>query len=114
MISCRSFMTNYAVWPGGICERRILGTPFRQQPWFTNFMVKLLDNDKPVLSLLKSNPFPDHPPKYVRAMMYDYEFSDAAARAATGAWWVRKPIGLLMQPVSIQQTKSPIEDSFRL
>ena len=43
-------------------------------PWFGNFLRRLLENDPSVLSLLAGNPFPDHPPKYVRAMLYDYRF----------------------------------------
>jgi hypothetical protein len=88
--------------------------PQDNQQWFVAFAVKLLQGEPRVLKLMANNPFSDHPPRYVRAVMYDYHFSDAATRAANGAWWVRQPIGLLMQPISIQQTKSPIEDSFKL
>jgi hypothetical protein len=42
-----------------------------------------------VTKLLKTNPFPDHPPKYVRAMVYDYHFTTSEERKATGNWWKR-------------------------
>jgi hypothetical protein len=46
-----------------------------------------------VLALLATNPFPDHPPRYVRATLWDYHFTDAADRRATGAWWRRRELG---------------------
>jgi Lipase maturation factor len=59
-------------------------------PWFRSFLRRLLENSPPVLSLLAVNPFPEHPPKYVRAMLYDYRFADPTTHAATGQWWVRQ------------------------
>ena len=75
---------------------------YEQHPWFVNFMAKLLENDKPVLGLLKSNPFPDQPPKFVRAELFEYRFSDPATRGRTGQWWVRKYAGGYFPPVSLQ------------
>jgi hypothetical protein len=46
-----------------------------------------------VLGLLATNPFPDHPPRYVRAVLYDYRFTDAAEKRQTGAWWRRRELG---------------------
>jgi len=62
----------------------------RANPWFQNLMLRLLEGSPPVLALLDSNPFPDRPPKYVQAKLYDYRFADRRTRAATGRWWVRK------------------------
>ncbi len=62
-------------------------------PWFQDFCLRLLQGSPPVLDLLANNPFPDHPPRYVRARLYDYTFTDRATRRATGAWWVRAPSG---------------------
>jgi hypothetical protein len=46
-----------------------------------------------VLALLRTNPFPDAPPRFLRAVIWDYRFADAAERQRTGAWWVRsRPI----------------------
>jgi hypothetical protein len=59
-----------------------------------NFLARLLEGSPPVLRLLAKNPFPDHPPRYVRAVLYDYHFTDAATRRATGAWWRREEKGL--------------------
>lgn len=58
-----------------------------QNPWFTNFMYRLLQGSPPVLDLLKVNPFPDKPPLYVRSTVYDYRFTDRATKSAVGSWW---------------------------
>jgi lipase maturation factor 1 len=53
--------------------------------------------------LVKSNPFPGRPPHYIRAELYNYEFTDFAERRATGAWWKRQPIGEYLPTVSISE-----------
>ncbi|HVW12080.1 MAG TPA: lipase maturation factor family protein [Bryobacteraceae bacterium] len=75
---------------------------YRDHPWFINFAAKLLENDKPVLSLLKSNPFPNGPPKFVRAELWEYHFAPPAIRKKTGAWWVRTDEGLWFPAVSLE------------
>lgn len=63
---------------------------FSREPWFQSFLICLLQNNARVLRLLRDNPFPDKPPLYIRALAYDYTFSDAATKRATGAWWQRR------------------------
>jgi Lipase maturation factor len=70
--------------------------------WFVPFLVRLLEGDRPTLALLRDNPFPDDPPRWVRARLFRYRFSSAAELRATGAWWVRTPIGEFMRPVGLQ------------
>src|SRR5205809_1579458 len=65
----------------------------RQEPWFQNFVVRLLQNEPAVTRLLARNPFPEKPPKYVRAILYKYQFTTSEERRATGAWWKRREIG---------------------
>jgi predicted DCC family thiol-disulfide oxidoreductase YuxK len=69
-----------------------LGSPYRS-PWLGNLMYRLLDGTEPVLALFANNPFPDAPPRYVRGMLYLYRFTDPEQRAASGACWVREPLG---------------------
>lgn len=66
---------------------------YQEQSWFTPFMAKLLAGDRAVLSLLRSNPFPLRPPRYMRALLYEYHFTNPAERAATGEWWKRQLVG---------------------
>jgi predicted DCC family thiol-disulfide oxidoreductase YuxK len=79
-----------------------LGTA-RGNPWFTNLCVRLLQGSPSVLGLLGPNPFPDHPPRYVRAIEYDYRFTTVAERRATGAWWVRSPAGDYLPAISLSR-----------
>jgi hypothetical protein len=72
----------------------------REQPWLHNFLQRLLEGSPQVVSLLAANPFPDHPPKYVRAVLYEYRFADARTRAATGQWWMRRKLGGISPGVS--------------
>ena len=65
-------------------------TPWYQEPWFANFAAKLLQNDPRTLSLIAGNPFPEKPPRYVRALLYEYRFTTPEERRKTGAWWARE------------------------
>ena len=62
---------------------------YQTQPWFVNFMVRLLEGSPDVLALVAKNPFPGAPPRYIRAQLYDYHFTTAAERRAAGNWWRR-------------------------
>lgn len=50
----------------------------------------LLRNEPSVLGLLARNPFPGKPPRFIRATVYDYRFTDWAERKATKQWWSRQ------------------------
>jgi hypothetical protein len=63
---------------------------YERNPWLIQFMIRLLQGSPPVVALLGSNPFPDRPPKYLQALVYDYRFSDAESRNREGSWWTRK------------------------
>jgi predicted DCC family thiol-disulfide oxidoreductase YuxK len=62
-------------------------------PWFSRFLERLLENEPSVTALLKTNPFPDKPPTYVRAEFYDYTYARDDDHAA-GRWWERRLAGL--------------------
>jgi hypothetical protein len=75
---------------------------YSEQPWFVNFAAKLLAGDAATLSLLRMNPFPHSPPKYLRARLYRYRFSTADERKRTGAWWQRELEGEWFPAVSLE------------
>jgi predicted DCC family thiol-disulfide oxidoreductase YuxK len=75
----------------------------QQNPWFGNFCERLLQGSPDVLALLEKNPFPKHPPHYIRAEFYKYEFTTFAERRAIGAWWKRELVGEYLPPVSIRE-----------
>ena len=55
---------------------------------------RLLSNEPDVLALFKSNPFPKTPPRYVRAMLWQYWFTSIDEKRRTGNWWRRQLLGL--------------------
>ncbi|MGH9183632.1 MAG: lipase maturation factor family protein [Acidimicrobiales bacterium] len=69
--------------------------------WLLALVRRLLRNDRPTLRLLRTNPFPDRPPAFVRARLYRYRFTTREERRETGAWWVRTPVGELLRPLSL-------------
>jgi len=77
----------------------------RIPPWFENFMVRLLQGSPEVMVLLSYNPFPAGPPKYVRAQLYDYSFTDFGQRRTTGDWWQRKPLGAYFPRISLDDVR---------
>ncbi|HTR36091.1 MAG TPA: lipase maturation factor family protein [Bryobacteraceae bacterium] len=79
---------------------------YQASPWFGNFMVRLLQGSPEVLGLLAKNPFPGSPPKYVRAELYDYSFTDFAMRRASGDWWKRTPLGAYFPQVSLRDVRA--------
>ncbi len=74
-----------------------LGT-VRDNPWFVNFLERLLEGTPEVLDLLGHNPFPNKPPRYVRALVYDYKFTRSGE---SEAWWKRELIGTYCPPISL-------------
>ncbi len=74
---------------------------YQSNPWFVQFVLRLLQGSPEVLALLAHNPFPDRPPRYIRAELYDYDFTDPATLASSGAWWRRELIGLYLPPVAL-------------
>ncbi|HTB79724.1 MAG TPA: lipase maturation factor family protein [Opitutaceae bacterium] len=78
-----------------------LGGP-SQNPWVLNLCVHLLRGTPDVLALFRANPFPQHPPRYVRAVLYNYEFTEPAVRAHTGQYWRRAVSDLYLPPVSLR------------
>ena len=79
-----------------------LGT-YRENPWLLSFMVRLLQGSPPVLRLIEQNPFPGQPPKYIRAMVYQYRFTNFDERRQTGNWWKRELLGTYVPPISLRE-----------
>ena len=67
---------------------------YQQNRWFVNFIIRLLEGAPEVTALLEKNPFPNAPPRYLRAVGYDYRFTGFAERRARGDWWRREQKGL--------------------
>lgn len=76
---------------------------YRYDTWFDNFIYHLLKGTPDVMALLRFNPFPDLPPRYVRTVLYEYEFSSFQEKKEYGWWWRRKRHGLFTQPVFLSE-----------
>ena len=76
---------------------------YRSNRWFVNFMVRLLEGSPEVLARLEQNPFPDSSPRYVRALLYEYHFTDAERHHATGAYWRREYKGIYLPAISLRR-----------
>ncbi|HTQ30616.1 MAG TPA: lipase maturation factor family protein [Opitutaceae bacterium] len=74
-----------------------------QNRWVVSLCAHLLRGTPQVLALLGPNPFPEHPPRYIRAVLYDYHFTDRAARAQTGQWWRRTVSDFYLPPISLRE-----------
>jgi hypothetical protein len=79
---------------------------YRENPWLINFCVRLLHGSPDVAGLLQRNPFPAAPPRYIRAVAYDYHFTTLAERRRTGAWWKREPKGLYLPAISVREAQA--------
>ncbi len=80
---------------------------YQRNPWLMSFCRRLLEGSRPVLALLKRNPFPEAPPRYIRAVVYDYRFTDLATRRRTGAWWRRQERGFYLPPLLLPDPGNP-------
>ena len=67
---------------------------WRENPWVFRAEQLLLSNDRDVLSLFAADPFPQGPPKQVRAVLWQYWFTDLTTKRTTGMWWRREYLGL--------------------
>jgi hypothetical protein len=116
--------------PGDVMRRPCLVSPYHyrldwqmwfaamstydDEPWIAALVDKLLRGDKVVAPLLAHDPFPDAPPKYVRAELYRYELtsrgssffprppecSHSAPRAPCSVWWKRTRVSEYMRPMA--------------
>lgn len=69
----------------------------RHVPWFLSFTKRLLEGSPEVLGLLRENPFPARPPRYVRARLDRYHFTTWGDRN----WWRSEPLGLFCPPLEL-------------
>jgi hypothetical protein len=63
--------------------------PLEQNRWVIGLCEHILTGTPEVMALFARNPFPHRPPRYIRVLRYEYHFTSAAERSATGNWWKR-------------------------
>jgi hypothetical protein len=67
-------------------------------PWFHVLLYRVLTGEPSVLALLAENPFPDHPPRYLRTRLERYTF----APPGDAAWWRSRPVGPFCPTVMVE------------
>jgi lipase maturation factor 1 len=67
---------------------------WRADPIVPRTEERLLAGDADVLALFAANPFPQGPPRQVRAVLWQYWFSTAEEKRTQGLWWRREYLGL--------------------
>jgi len=77
----------------------------RDRVWFEYLVARLLEGEPDVTRLFARNPFPQGPPRYIRAVFYRYRFTTADEHRQTGAWWRRQELGEYFPTVSLQQLR---------
>ena len=71
-----------------------------QNPWAGTLAIRILEGEPSVLRLLGPPPFA-HPPKFMRALLYQYEFTSREERSRTGNIWKRQPLGVYIPKFSL-------------
>jgi lipase maturation factor 1 len=67
--------------------------PWRASTWVVDTQARLIEGSDAVLTLFRRDPFSGHPPAMVRTVLWQYWFTNAATKRATGAWWRREYLG---------------------
>jgi hypothetical protein len=69
------------------------------ESWFVNLLVRTLQGSPEVLAVYKWNPFPNQPPRFIRAILYEYHFT----RFGESGWWRRERRGLYCPAISLSR-----------
>lgn len=75
------------------------------QLWFLRFVRRLLEGDVPTLKLMRTDPFPNENPRFIRALFYRYEYTDWRQKRETKAWWTRRLLGVYLPPTSLDNLR---------
>jgi hypothetical protein len=70
---------------------------YQRNPWLVHLVYKLLEGDADAIGLFAENPFPDQPPRFIRAELYRYEMTKPGEGSA---WWRRTRIEEYLPPLS--------------
>jgi hypothetical protein len=77
---------------------------YRSNPWILHLMERILEGSPPVLRLMRTNPFPNAAPRYLRATLYQYHFTTPNERKSSGQWWSRELKGEYVPAVSLKNS----------
>ena len=75
---------------------------WRDNPMVLRAERRLLSNDHDVLALFAANPFPQGPPRQVRAVLWQYWFTSMEEKRQHGLWWRRELLGLYAPAIQLE------------
>jgi len=75
---------------------------WRQYPFVLRTEELLLKNDPAVLALFAGDPFSHGPPRQVRAVVWQYWFTDPVTKREKGLWWQRRFLGLYAPTLELE------------
>jgi len=75
------------------------GEPIEDEPWLVHLIWQLLRGEPEPKRLLARDPFAQTPPRWIRAGLWRYRFSDSRR---DGTWWTRQRVGEVLPPVSAE------------
>jgi len=79
-------------------------SPPEFHPWIFALVEKLLEGEKRILRLFARNPFPNAPPKFIRADWYRYRFT----KPGEGGWWARTYAGEYLPPITLDRAADDV------
>ena len=80
-------------------------SPPEFHPWIFALVEKLLEGEKRILRLFARNPFPNAPPKFIRADWYRYQFTKPGDRG----WWARTYAGEYLPPITLHRAADDMD-----
>jgi hypothetical protein len=69
-----------------------------QEPWLVHLVWQLLRGEPGAKRLLANDPFPERPPRWIRAGIWRYRFTSSGEEG----WWDRRRIASFLRPVSLE------------
>jgi lipase maturation factor len=79
-------------------------SPAEFHPWIFVLVQRLLEGEKRILRLFARNPFPNAPPRFIRADWYRYQFT----KPGEHGWWVRTYAGEYLPPIALHRATDDV------
>ncbi len=95
LVSPYHYRLDWQMWFVGNDAAR--GEAIEDEPWLVHLVWQLLEGEDGPRRLLERDPFPGAPPRWIRAGLWRYRFSESRA---DGAWWRRERVGEYLRPLS--------------
>jgi lipase maturation factor len=73
-------------------------------PWIFVLVQRLLEGESRIVRLFARNPFPNCPPRFIRADWYRYRFT----QVGESGWWTRNFIAEYLPPMSLRHTAGEV------